>query len=571
MTVSRLRQEQMHTEGSAINDALTPTDHDANAVDLADTVSHLASQIADITGEATWEAAPDATIAAIVAKTFLDEKLADRELQLLTDITIANAKNYKILVVATNELPAGGLNKKAIATTVTGLVSAEHGGSFGAAHSLLEIAGDNAINPENLLAVVDASTGDPIFSDGRIVWGLLQHEAGATDAAAFTDTTPERAQLSLVRVNATHDDLEAAAVADVEDKVINVAFTDRKYLDDWTRMSFLRRSPFVDVGAGAVVNTLNTAIDNQGATPATQATAVYWRIADAVALVFETSDGGVDLLSLSPAAAGDAVAINCNSLDINVGASGTADVDNGITVDSGGTPINLGVTAGQIDAGAAGITVLSSGAVARLDGVGVTLDANAGNVVADGVVLDVDVTDASHIIQAANSADAKSLTIASRNAGAGVGHLVLEADENITFETKNQAAALPLDDDTAGAISALAGGPHASIAAAIKYAILSGGVGLTGAFLFVSGGAYAMGANVPAATFDQTGYTMTMGSGGAVSATMMVFLNGRLLRGGAATGTGDVYPGTTPASGDVKFDFPKGIKTGDIILSLGFS
>lgn len=567
MAVSRLRQDQLHTEGSAIDDTLTPTNHDANAVDLADTVSYLASQVADILGEVAWETAPDLSIAAIAAKTFLDEKLADRELQLLTDITVPNAQNWKILSVAGNELPAGGANVKAIATTARGLIAATNA-AFGA-HGLDEISGSNAINPENLMQVVDATTGDPILSSSREVWALLQSETGATDGTAFTDTTPQRAQISFVRVNATHDDLEAVPVADIQNKVINVSFTDRQYLDSWNQIDFLRRSPFVDVGSGAVTVDLDTAIDNQGTTPATQATNVYWRIADASALNFQESTGARDLLKLAPAVAGDEVEVNADLVDVNVGAAGVVDIDNGVTVDSGGTPLNLGVTAGQIDAGAAALKLLSTGAAVTVQGVGVTLAAGAGNVVADGVVADLDFTDASHLIQAANAAGAKELLIASRNAGAGAGNLKLEADDDVLFETAQQTTAIPLDDATAGAISALAGGPHASISAAIKYAIEEGGAGLDDVFLFVAGSNYGQGVNVPAATFSQTGYTLAMAVG-ATTADMFVFLNGRLLRGAAAAGTGDVYPGTTPGSGDLMFDFPKGIKTGDVVLSVGF-
>lgn len=570
MSVSRLRQDQLHTEGSAIDDTLTPTNHDANAVDLADSVSYLASQIADITGEVAWETAPDLSIAAIAAKTFLDEKLADREIQLLTDITVPNAQNWKVLSVAGNELPAGGANVKAIATTARGLIAATNA-AFGA-HGLDEISGANAINPENLMQVVDATTGDPILSSNREVWALLQSETGATDGTAFTDVTPQRAQVSFVRVNATHDDLEAVPVADIQNKVVNVSFTDRQYLDSWNQIDFLRRSPFVDVGAGAVTVDLDTAIDNQGTTPATQATDVYWRVADSKALNFQDSTGARDLLKIAPAAAGDEVEVNVDTLDVNVGAAGVVDIDNGVTVDSGGTPLNLGVTPGQIDAGAAAITVLSTGALAKLQGAGASVQAGAtGTLAMDGAVLDADFTDASHLIQAANAAGAKELLIASRNAGAGAGNLKLEADDDVLFETAQQTTALPLDDATAGPISALTGGPHASVSAAIKYAIEQGGAGLDDVFLFVAGGNYAQGVNVPAATFNQTGYTLGMGTGGAAAADMFIFLNGRLLRGAAAAGTGDVYPGTTPASGDLKFDFPKGIKTNDVILSVGFA
>jgi hypothetical protein len=239
MAVNRTPQEHVETKGSAIDDTLTPTNHDGNAVDLKDSIDYIASQIADITGETAWETAPDESIATIVAKTFLDEKLANRWDQLLTDITVPNGQNYKVLSVAGSELPSGGLNIKAIAGSQKGLVTAPHGGSFGAAHSVAEVSGKTTLLPNNLLRVWDGSTGDAIESSGRQVFALLHHEASATDGTAFTDTTPQRAQCSFVRGNSTHDDLEACPVADIEDKVVNLAFQDRQDLDSWVAQDFL--------------------------------------------------------------------------------------------------------------------------------------------------------------------------------------------------------------------------------------------------------------------------------------------------------------------------------------------
>jgi hypothetical protein len=47
-----------------------------------------------------------------------------------------------------------------------------------------------------------------------------------------------------------------------------------------------------------------------------------------------------------------------------------------------------------------------------------------------------------------------------------------------------------------------------------------------------------------------------------------LFLNGRLLYGGNGTTKNDVYAGTAPASGDLMVDFPKGVKSGDVIITL---
>lgn len=566
MAVTRIYQDQVHTEGSNIDDTRTPADHDANAVDIQDTIDFICSQIADITGEMAWETAPDATIAAIEARTFLNEKLAMRELHLLTDITVPATQNFKILSVAGSEVVTP--NIKAIGSTTKGLITATHTGTFGT-HALDEVAGGTTINPKNCLAVVDASSGDPILSAGRKVFALLQNESGATDGAAFTDTTPERAQVSFVRINATNDDLEAVPVADIENKVVNLAFADRQDLDTWVEQDFMRRATFVDVGAGAVSVTLDNAIDNQGATPATQVTNIRWQIADGVALDFEDPTGARDLLKIAPGAAGDEVEVNVDTLDVNVGAAGTIDFDNGVSVDTGGTPIRLGVVAGQIDATA--LKVASTGGVMEVEASGgsLVLDATGQTLQADASILDLDATDDSHVIMAANAAAAKTLLIAARNAGAGDGDLELEADDDILFETVRETTPLPLDDATAGAISALPGGPHASVSAAILHAINSGGVDLS-FDIFVAGSNFAQGANIPGVTFDLTQFSVDMGVPATPgSPTVFLFLNGRLMRGAAASGTGDFFPGTTPGNGDIIVDFPRGVRSGSVITSIG--
>jgi hypothetical protein len=571
MAVSRTRQEEIHTRGAGIDDTLAPTDHDANAVDLADTLDFVASQLANILGETNWFDAPDKSIATLAAQATLEATLAETEKYWLTDVTVPNGQNWKVLSVAGSELPAIA---KAIATGQKGLVSAT-AGTFGA-NDLAELAGDTTINPRNMLQVVDGATGDPILtSTGKTVWGLLQNESGATDGAVFTDTTPERAQVSFVVVNATNDDLVACPVADVEDLILNLSFVYRKALSERTAQDWMRRGSFVDVPSGAASVTLDTAVDNQGATPVTQTTHdINWRITDTYGFKLQNSDGSRDLLAVLPNAAGDEVELNVDTLDVNVGVAGVIDFDNGVTVDSGGQSVNLGVTAGQIDSTT--LKLAAATGLAELEGVGVTIDALAGvggPLTLDGTYLDADFSgDAdSHMIVDPNSATLRTLVLAARNSGAALADLKLEADGELYLETVRQTTAIPLDDAAAGAISALAGGPHASVSAAIKYALEHGGVDLS-FDIYVSAGSFAQGVNIPAVTLDLTAFSGDMGTPGSPGTpTLFLFLNGRLLRGAAASGTGDWYPGTTPANGDIKVDFPKGIKNTDVILTLAFT
>lgn len=560
MAVMRTPQEHIETLGSSIVDTLTPTDHDGNAVDLKETIDYICSQIADMLGESAWETAPDEDIATLAARAKLEDTLAETEYESLVDVTVPNGQNYKVLALA--DLPT--FKTKAIALTAIGLVTAEHAGTFGT-HSLDEVAGDNALAPRNLLQVVDGASGDPILSGGKVVWGLLQHESGATDEADFTATTPERAQVSFVRSNATNNDLEAVPVADIEDAVINLSFVRRKALSSRTPQDWMRRTTFVDLPTGAAAVTLDNAVDNQGATPVTQGTNTEWRIDDDVDLTFETSDGGRTLLGLSPAAAGDTIEMNADSLDINVGAAGTVDIDNGVTVDSGGTSINLGVTAGQIDATA--VKLAATTGIAEVEGTtDVVLDAGE-TLVADAADLDADFTDDSHLIMRASDAALKTLELTAANDGAGDSALVLNSEDgDITFQTENETTPIPLDDGTTGPISGVGSGSHASIAAAIADAYANGGVDLTTKFV-TFGSNYAKDANVPAATLDLTAFSMNW----AATPTVFLFLQGRIVHGAGAIDTGDAYPGTAPSNGDVKFSYPGGVKSGWKLFSIGLA
>jgi hypothetical protein len=502
MSVTRLAQEHVQTRGSGINDTLSPLNHDANAVDLADTLDYICSQIADITGEVAWEDAPAMSLATIDGKTFLDEKLALRRVDWLQDVTVPSGQNYKVLSVSGTEIPT---TNKAIAATVKGLISAVHGGSFGAAHSLAEVAGGTTLSPDNLLGVWDGSTGDDVLSAGRRVFALLQREAGATDAAPFTDTTPERAQVSFVRPNATYDDLEAVPVSDIGNLSVNLSFVDRTDLDSFQPRDFLRNVVFADAPAASLTVTLDQAIDNQGATPATQSTNIDVRIADSFAWSFQDSTGARDLLQVAPAVAGDAVSITVDALSVVVGASGTIDFDNGMTVDSGGNAINVGVTGNQIDSAA--------------------------------------------LVLAATTTSA-----------------TIQATTDVLFQTAQETTPIPLDDSTTGPISTLFGQTFGSIAEAIEYAGLQAGNDFA-VKLKVLTSNYASGVNIPAATLDLSQYTLDISSN---VATLFVFVNGRLCRGAASSGIGDLYPGTTPANGDLKHDFPKILQSGDVLISIGW-
>jgi hypothetical protein len=181
----------------------------------------------------------------------------------------------------------------------------------------------------------------------------------------MTGTTPNRAQLSFVRPNATFDDLEACPVADIAGKTINYATRERVRLEDLTEQDFLKGA-VVDVPAGSTP-TRQSVYDNQGTTPVdltTNATldlegaGLIWAIRDdleaALFRVIEGSAGGASKVGIEA---------DVDEFDINAVVS---DFLNGIKVDTGaaGTTINIGITPNQIDAG--GVLKVASGGGADL-------------------------------------------------------------------------------------------------------------------------------------------------------------------------------------------------------------
>lgn len=416
------------------------------------------------------------------------------------------AGDHVTLVQASSETPtevaavnAGAANGCVVAT-LSGDV-----GSF----DLVEVAGVNAINPKNLLIIRDATTGDPVVDgDDKEIYGLLQTETGVTDGTSFNDTTAQ-VQISFVVENSTADDLIAADAAYVGGKDINYSYVRRLNLDSLPEQAFLS-GVFTDVSASVDV-TLDNAIDNQSG-PATQIQNIDWRITDTYTLDFQTSDGAVDLLSIKPNAAGDEIEMNIDTLDINN--VNSVDVANGVIVDSTGTSINLGVTAGQIDS--AGALTLASGGAAD-----VKLDSVNDILFDDGY--------------RAGSTFSVDLPFAS------------SSTDWDNYET------------AFGEVSLLNALVQASTAAdtektvAVVTANVPANTNVTGA-----GGT----PNLDAQLSDYSSYTFVT--------DVDIYLNGVLMRNGADSAANhDVHPGDTPANGDLKFEFNlKGTGTPDVITMI---
>lgn len=252
------------------------------------------------------------------------------------------AGNVSILTAP--QLPSN--TTAAIGTVTTRGTTAAQATTFGA-HSLAEVGGSTAISPKNFVEIVDGATRDEILSGGRVVYALFQSES-ATDGSTLSATTPDRAQLSFVRINSAGDDLEAVPAADIAGKTINYASVERKALEDLNEQDFLRGA-IIDAPASTTV-TRQVGYDNQGTTPVDltsnatldlEGAGLVWSIRDnleaSLFSITEGSAGGTSEVQLG-------LAVDTFNVDAAVN-----DFRYGLQAATAGQPIHVGVTAGVIE------------------------------------------------------------------------------------------------------------------------------------------------------------------------------------------------------------------------------
>lgn len=525
-----LRQDTQVRNSDAYDDTIAPTlaAYETNPTELQTDLNNIRSQLqnflnrngasfpagdwyADVVAPSTFEGGSKRGINELGQQLHdLERKRVLVSASILGDATVGAGNNFFILTAGTlpsNTTAAVG------AVTTRGTVVAAHGGTFGT-HSLAEIGGSNAIAPKNFVEVFDGATRDPILSSGRVIYGLLQGESGLTDGVTITAVTTTRAQVSFVRINAAGDDLEAVPFADIENRVVNFAFVERKAMEDLTEQDFLRGA-VADVPSSATV-TRQVAYDNQGATAVDLTTAatldlegagLVWRIRD---------DLEADLFRIVEGSAGGTSRVHLGT-DVDFFDVDAVDNDflNGIKVDTGaaGTTINVGVTANQIDAGGA-LRVASGGAAdlslaAALE-LNLTDSYRAGSTwsLADGIAL-------------ANSSAEWS---AFETAFGEVSLLSAITQAKTTADFQKTCANVTANTAANNDVGGVAGGTNLDA----QIHSLAGGDFLT----------------------DHD-----------------VYLNGQLLRGGINAGANhDYYPGASLANGQLRFEFT--VKNNDVLCAI---
>lgn len=415
----------------------------------------------------------------------------------LADVVVGAGNNFAIL--GAGELPSNTTAAVGAVTTL-GTVVATHSGTFGT-HALDEVAGSTAISPKSLVEVVDGSTRDPLTSADRRIYALLQGEGGLADGDTILTTTPDRVQVSFVRANAAGDDLEACPVADIQGQTVNLAFTERKALDDLNEQDFLRGA-ILDVPAGTTV-TRQVGYDNQGATPVDLTTnaildlegaGLEWQIRDDLeALLFRVIEGSAG--GTSEVEIGADVDLFDVDAAVNVFAEGA-------TLNAVNTrPIAVGVTDGVIESTAGDLRVNATAELYLDDG------NQTGSTWAqtDGIKLSETTAEWDDFETAFGEVSLlNAITQAYSN-------------NRLTKVYANVTSTTAADTDVGG---------------------VGGGTNLDAQLPDMSTGTYLQ-------DYD-------------------LFLNGNLLRPGAdAAANNDYYPGTSLANGQVKFEFV--VKVNDVI------
>jgi hypothetical protein len=409
-----------------------------------------------------------------------------------------------------NMLPSNTILAIGVGITL-GTVVAAHGGAFGTS-SLTIVAGATVISPKNLIAVTDAATHDPILSSGRRIYALMQSESTVNGSTA-TLVTPNRLQLTYVRLNASSTALEAVPAADLAGMLVRYTAVERKALEDFNEQDFLRGTS-LDVPSSSTV-TRQAAYDNQGATAVELSTAatldlnaagLTWKLRDLInADLFRVVEGS--------GTSNTRVAIDTDVDFFDVNAVDN-DFLNGVKIDTGsaGTTINVGVTANQIDAG--GPLRITSGSATDLSLAG---------------ALKLNLADSFRAGSTWSLTDGLSIS----NTSAEWSLFETNFGEVSLLNAINQAyvAAGPIITKTFAVVTA-------NVNANIDVGGVAGGANLDAALPSLAAGVFLR-------DFD-------------------VYLNGQLLRPGVnAAADHDYYPGTSLATGQLKFEFK--LKINDVL------
>jgi len=368
--------------------------------------------------------------------------------------------------------------------------------------ALTEVTGANAIRPKNLVLIVDGSTRETIEGADGRDIWGLLQAESGVVDGDTFNDTDHQVQISFVKLNSTGDDLVPADGADIGGKSINYAYVQRTSLDNIPEQAFLS-GIFVDL-AGATTVSRQTAYDQQGTTPVDLTTNATLDLESAGIFWKIRDNAEADLFVITEGSAGgtSTVAVEDDVDTFDVDAVLT-DFANEIKVDTGGIEIDIGVTAGHVETtGSNDLHINGAGELFFDDG------NQSGWTDTNGVKL---------------SEDNASWT----NYKTAFGEIsLMDAIYQASFKENR----------------------HKSVGVATG--TITANTNVTGA-----GGT----PNIDAQLGDYSGVTFVD--------DVDIFLNGQLQRCGAdAAANHDVYPGDTPANGDLKFEMV--VRINDVITMI---
>jgi len=501
------RQETDMRPSTTFDDTLSAgVSLQSGSTDLETDMNALRSQMKRALGETNWYLALSGRDLATLSTDLgtVEQKPMICGVDVLTNVTVGGSANFAVLSVSGSEAPT--LTAAIGAVTTEGAITALLAGASGT-HSLNEVAGANALKPQNLVLVRDASTKDAITSGGQEIFGLLQIESVAVDGDAFDDTT-KQGQISFVIQSG--DDLVACPAGDIQGKIIEYVYPARY---DFVNLPqnctwpprFCDQTASVDVTRSAAYANQSGAVSVATNADADLSASVEWALRDATAAdlwnVKEGSAGGISEITIG--AATDLY--DNNAIDV--------DFASGVKIASGSTQLNLGTTAGQID---------SAGALALLSAGGANLSLKSAN--------EITFDDTNQDGSTWTATEAK---------------LSDTAGEWNTFKT------------LFGEVSIIDAINQAGASATVRTVVYSTVTADAAVDVDVS----LADTNVDTAFGDL--------SGGTFTTSYDFYLNGRKQRPNAAAGSHDLYPGTT-LTPQAKLKFRKKLKIGDELQIISY-
>jgi len=288
MTNTKVPQRNQLRKSSTYDDTITPSlaNYETNSTDLQYDMNALRSAVqnflnrngasfpagdwyTDLAAPTVFTSDPNASttirgINALNNSLWGSQRQRFLDWNLMVAISVTGPAANQFVILGAAELPSNTTAAVGAATT-TGTVVAFNA-TFGTA-TLAEVAGPNALQPKNLVNLLDLSTGEPVIGavSGEVIYGLLQSESN-TNGFTISSSTPNRVQITFVKKNSGNTDLELATAGDLNGINFNYAYIERYAFEDLPE-SWGLGNGFADTGVSSVSREF--VYENQGAAPFT--------------------------------------------------------------------------------------------------------------------------------------------------------------------------------------------------------------------------------------------------------------------------------------------------------------